>query len=105
MMVVATIAAWSFLAFGFILFVVQLAAHEVGFWIGRRQAAQRETRIFEGVGIISGGVLGLLAFVLALTLSFASERFNDRAWWHTCGGECNWHRVVKSKGHRASTRR
>ena len=77
MMVVAEIAAWSFLAFGFLLFVVQLAAHEVGFWIGRRQTARHEAPV-EGVGVLVGGVLGLLAFVLALTLSFASERFNDR---------------------------
>jgi hypothetical protein len=30
------------------------------------------------VGVLVGGLLGLLAFVLALTLSFASERFSDR---------------------------
>ena len=32
----------------------------------------------EGIGVLVGGLLGLLAFVLALTLSFASERFNER---------------------------
>jgi len=32
----------------------------------------------EGVGVLVGSLLGLLAFVLALTLSFASERFNER---------------------------
>ncbi len=36
------------------------------------------TRPHEGVGVLVGGLLGLLAFVLALTLSFASERFNER---------------------------
>ncbi len=59
------------------MFVAQLAAHEVGYWIGRRQASRRETP-GEGVGVLVGGLLGLLAFVLALTLSFASKRFNDR---------------------------
>ena len=79
MMVVRTTAAWSFLAFGFILFVVQLAAHEVGFWIGRRQAAQREAAPVARASapLRSGACSGLLAFVLALTLSFASERFNS----------------------------
>src|SRR4051812_37601783 len=77
MMLLGQIAAWSFLAFRALLFVTQLAAHEIGFWIGRRQVARREGP-GEGVGVLVGGMLGLLAFVLALTLSFASERFNDR---------------------------
>ena len=73
MMLLANLAAWSFLAFGALLFIVQLAAHEVGFWIGRRQVTKGEGP-GEGVGVLVGGLLGLLAFVLALTLSFASER-------------------------------
>lgn len=77
MMLLAEIAAWSFFAFGALLFVAQLAAHELGFWIGGRQAARRKGSV-EGVGVLVGSLLGLLAFVLALTLSFASERFNDR---------------------------
>jgi hypothetical protein len=77
MMLLAEIAAWSFFAFGVLLFLVQLAGYEVGFRIGRWRAAQREVP-GEGVGVLVGGVLGLLAFVLALTLSFANERFNDR---------------------------
>src|SRR3954452_5972714 len=77
MMVLAQIAAWSIVAFGALLLIAQLAAHEAGFWIGRRQASRRETPS-DGVGVLVGGLLGLLAFVLALTLSFASDRFNDR---------------------------
>src|SRR5215470_7663270 len=77
MMMLAKIAAWSFLAFGALLLVAQLAAHEVGFLIGRYQAARRDVP-GEGIGVLVGGLLGLLAFVLALTLSFASERFNER---------------------------
>src|SRR4051794_10360489 len=77
MMLLAEIAAWSFFAFGALLFVVQLVAHELGFWMGRRQVARRESP-GEGVGVLVGALLGLLAFALALTLSFASERFNDR---------------------------
>jgi len=41
---------------------------------GKRQIVMRP----EGVGGLVGSLLGLLAFVLALTLSFASERFNER---------------------------
>lgn len=77
MMTLAKIAAWSIVAFGAILFVAQLVAHEVGFWSGRRYASERKTPA-EGVGVLVGSVLALLAFVLALTLSFASDRFNER---------------------------
>src|SRR5689334_25258262 len=76
-MLLAQVAAWSFWAFGALLFVIQLAVHELGFWIARRQVAKREAP-GEGVGVLVGGLLGVLAFVLARTLSFASERFNDR---------------------------
>ncbi len=77
MMLLDQIAAWSMFAFGILLFILQLAAHEVGFLIGRRQAERHEAP-GEGIGVLVGGLLGLLAFVLALTLSFASERFNER---------------------------
>jgi hypothetical protein len=77
MMLLAEIAAWSMIAFGALLFVVQLAAHEIGFLIGRRQAEHQEAP-GESIGAQIGALLGLLAFVLALTLSFSSERFNDR---------------------------
>jgi hypothetical protein len=77
MMTVAEIAAWSIVAFGALLFLAQLVAHEVGFWVGRRSASGGKTP-GEGVGVLVGGVLALLAFVLALTLSFASDRFNER---------------------------
>lgn len=77
MMLLGQIAAWSMFAFGALLFVFQLAAHEVGFLIGHRQAEQHDVP-GEGIGVLVGGLLALLAFVLALTLSFASERFNER---------------------------
>jgi hypothetical protein len=77
MLLVAKIAAWNSLALGALLLVAVLATHEVGFWLGRRQAARREVP-GEGVGVLVGGLLSLLAFVLALTLSFANERYNNR---------------------------
>src|SRR5262249_26191813 len=60
-----------------LLLFAQLVAHEVGFLVGRRQAERRDVP-GEGIGVLVGGLLGLLAFVLALTLSFASERFSER---------------------------
>jgi len=71
------LAAWSELAFGLVLFASLTVANEVGYLLGRRHAAHGSVPV-EGVGVVVGGVLGLLAFVLALTLSFSSARFNDR---------------------------
>jgi len=68
------LASFSVLAFAGVLFAVQALAREVGYAFGRRAAKQADAAP-EGVGILVGGMLGLLAFVLALTLSFASARF------------------------------
>lgn len=77
MTLVTEIATWSLMALGFLLFLLQLAAREVGFYLGRRKAVRRGTEM-EGVGVVVGAMLGLLAFVLALTLSFANARFSER---------------------------
>ncbi|WP_238123281.1 MULTISPECIES: bestrophin-like domain [unclassified Xanthobacter] len=69
------IAERSVLAFGLILFIVQNVAHAAGFWLGQRHRAEQVSH--EAVGVVVGGMLGLLAFVLALTLSFANGRFNE----------------------------
>ncbi|BCH28433.1 hypothetical protein MesoLjLc_03630 [Mesorhizobium sp. L-8-10] len=71
------IAERSLLAFGLLLFLAQLIAHEIGLRFGRRDRAKDRGQP-ETVGIVVGGMLGLLAFVLALTLSFANTRFNER---------------------------
>jgi hypothetical protein len=71
------IAAHSLVLFGLVLFVVQLGVHEFGYRIGRRQAGRREA-VGDSVGVVVGGMLGLLAFVLALTLSFANTGFTER---------------------------
>jgi hypothetical protein len=78
MELLADIAAWSLLAFGFLLFLSQVLAHEIGYWLGRRPLASNVPSQAEGVGLVVGGLLGLLAFVLALTLSYGSARFNER---------------------------
>lgn len=78
MELLAELAAWSMLAFSLLLFLTQVAAREVGYWLGQRQRTTRGTSEAEGVGLVVGGMLGLLAFVLALTLSFGSARFDER---------------------------
>ena len=78
MELLAEIAAWSMLAFSFLLFMSQVLAHEIGYRLGRRHLASKAPSQAEGVGLIVGGLLGLLAFVLALTLSYGSARFNER---------------------------
>ncbi|PWS35294.1 hypothetical protein DFH01_22240 [Falsiroseomonas bella] len=74
---VIQIAQFGIAAFAGVLFLAQVLAREIGVWLGRRRAAERKPEA-EGVGVIVGGMLGLLAFVLALTLSFSSARFQER---------------------------
>jgi hypothetical protein len=74
---IAEIAAWSILASGALLFLVQALVLEIGYWLGRRHM-HRRTGDYEGVGAVLGAILALLAFVLALILSLASTRFDER---------------------------
>jgi hypothetical protein len=78
MTALAEIANWSVFAFAMLLFAAQMLAHEFGYWLGSRHKAHGGEVHVEGVGIVVGSMLGLLAFVLALTLSFASSRFSER---------------------------
>jgi hypothetical protein len=71
------IADWSWLAFALLLFVVQAAAHLIGYRLGMNHRFARGGGA-DGVGLIVGGIAGLLAFVLALTLSYANTRFGER---------------------------
>lgn len=64
------------LAFGAGLFALLLASFEGGRRFGLSRAPEEATR--EGGGVIIGSMLGLLGFVLALTLSHASSRFEER---------------------------
>ena len=77
MIILAEILAFSLIAFWLLLFAVQWVAQAIGAWLGRRHAS-RGAAPAEGVGVVVGGMLGLLAFVLALTLSFATTRFEER---------------------------
>lgn len=73
---IVSIAEISIFLFGGLLLIGQMLAHEAGFQLGRRRrAAGGQAEI---AGIVVGGMLGLLAFVLALTLSFSNSRFAER---------------------------
>lgn len=74
---VRELADWSELAFAALLLAILCGAHEVGALVARR-ARGREEKAPDGVGVIVGGLLALLAFMLALTLSYASDRFAER---------------------------
>lgn len=78
MTMLAAIATWSVLTFALLLWVAQMLAHEGGYWFGSRRRAHGEETQAEGVSVVVAGMLSLLAFVLALTLSFANARFSER---------------------------
>jgi hypothetical protein len=78
MTVLAAIANWSVIAFALLLWVTQMLAHEAGYWFGSRHRARGGEVQAEGVGVVVGVMLSLLAFVLALTPSFANSRFSER---------------------------
>ncbi|MGL4280107.1 MAG: hypothetical protein ACRCS0_07060 [Albidovulum sp.] len=64
--------------FGLVALIVMMAMNEFGMSLGRRRRARNEGKQDEATGIVVGSVLGLLAFVLALTLSNANGRFEQR---------------------------
>ena len=62
------------------LFVMLAIVAEAGFRIGRRHALRRPPgdREMSGISALTGGMLGLMAFVLAVTIGFAQDRFEAR---------------------------
>jgi hypothetical protein len=74
---VIALASQGVLYFAVALVAAQMLSKEAGYFFGQRLAQRRENP-GEGVSVVVGGMLGLLAFVLALTLSFSSARFQER---------------------------
>ena len=74
----AAIANWSVFAFVLLLWVAQMLAHETGYWAGFGRRARGGEVQAKGVSVVVAGMLSLLVFVLALTLSFANTRFSER---------------------------
>ena len=78
MTMLAAIANWSVFAFALLLWVAQMLAHETGYWAGFGRRARGGEVQAKGVSVVVAGMLSLLVFVLALTLSFANTRFSER---------------------------
>jgi hypothetical protein len=78
MTIFAVIADWSVFAFASLLWLAQMLAYGAGYRFGSRGKAHGLEVHAEGVAIVVGGMLSLLAFVLALTLSFANARYSER---------------------------
>ncbi len=55
-----------------------LLAIECGYWLGRQWQRRYPDEKESGVGALAGATLGLLAFLLALTMSMAVGRFDTR---------------------------
>jgi hypothetical protein len=68
------------------LLAVLLLAAELGFRLGSRSRARRAARVAAGeqaaekdsVGFVTAGMLGLLAFLLGVSLSMAQSRYDQR---------------------------
>jgi hypothetical protein len=73
----ADLAAYSLLAFAALVLGAQIIAREVGYLLGHHRAGQKE-KPDEGIGVVTGSILGLLAFVLAFNLSIATTRHSER---------------------------
>lgn len=77
MQLLVQLADASTFAFLLLLFAVQVVAREAGLWIGRHHR-EHGTGERDIVNVLVGSMLALLAFVLALTLAFATSRFQER---------------------------
>ena len=57
-----------------------LVAKEIGYYLGRRaqQRKAADEAVRTGVGFINGGMLALMAFLLAIALSIADRRYEER---------------------------
>jgi hypothetical protein len=75
-----TLMDTSLLLFGVVVLALLYAANETGFHVGLWRARHRPAheRDLAGIGTITAGMLGLLAFTLGLTINIAQARFEAR---------------------------
>ena len=64
--------------FGALLLALLLLANEIGYRLGRIRAAAAPKEAEGNIGMLTAGMLGLLAFTLSLTISIAEQRFEAR---------------------------
>ena len=74
---VIEIAAQGLVLLWLALILVQAVSAWVGFRVGQRLSDSAKLKA-EANGLVTGGILGLTAFVLALTLSFGTGRMAER---------------------------
>lgn len=68
-------------AFGALMLVLQFAALVIGNMVGRaraRRIAAGAGDPVESIGVVVGGLLGLLAFTLSVSIGIADKRYEDR---------------------------
>jgi hypothetical protein len=70
----------SLVLFGGLVLLLLYAANEIGFRAGLWRSVHRpaQDRDLAGIGTITAGMLGLLAFTLSLTINIAQNRFELR---------------------------
>jgi hypothetical protein len=71
---------FSLVLFGALVIALLFAANEIGYQIGLHRARRRpaEENDHLGIGTITAGMLGLLAFTLSLTINVAQGRYETR---------------------------
>lgn len=74
---ILTIAAAGLFWLWLFLVVIQVGAAMIGTRLGRRLIPEAKQRT-EATGLVTGGVLALTAFILAITLSFGTGRMAER---------------------------
>ena len=75
------IASASLFLFAGLMLALQFLALWIGARIGARQArriAAGDADTVEGIGVVVGGLLGLLAFTLSISIGIADKRYDDR---------------------------
>jgi hypothetical protein len=75
MSAIIAVADWNVFAFATLFFLAQSVAREAGFFLGRRYGDKTDP---QGAAVLVTAMLALMAFVLALTLSFSNTRFAER---------------------------
>jgi hypothetical protein len=71
------VASFGMIALASVLFLVQSGARELGYWFGRRHGSPTPDER-EGIGVVVGTMLGLLSFVIAISLGSTSTRYDQR---------------------------